>query len=368
LSTPRLYFIDAVRAFAILMMLQGHFVDTLLAPEYRDLNSTVYKTWLYFRGITAPIFFTISGLVFTYLLLKAKEKGNTQERIKKGLWRGLMLIGIGYALRIPVFQWLKLEFSSNIFVIDVLQIIGLSLILIIALYQLLGRKTRWFSLAVLIIGTLIFTTEPLYRNLSLPNWPLALSNYLSKSNGSIFTLLPWFGYISYGAFMATIFYRYLGRPRFKSYVLTGWLIIGILLILYSSKALIYLYYKSEIQIFYEAANYNYLFTRLGDVLVIFTLFYAFEHLLKQRLVLKIGQKTLSIYVIHFIIIYGSFTGWGLNRLIGKTLNPTQAVLGAILFLTTVCLISFYYMKPNVFIYKQLRKLLDRQKARKESLD
>ena len=71
----RLYFIDAVRAFAILMMLQGHFIDTLLAVEFRDPNNLAYTTWRYFRGITAPVFFTISGLTFTYLLIKAKEKG-----------------------------------------------------------------------------------------------------------------------------------------------------------------------------------------------------------------------------------------------------------------------------------------------------
>ena len=56
LQLKRLYFIDAVRAFAILMMLQGHFIDTLLAIEYRDSNTLAFNTWQYFRGITAPVF------------------------------------------------------------------------------------------------------------------------------------------------------------------------------------------------------------------------------------------------------------------------------------------------------------------------
>ena len=83
MKTNRLYFIDAVRAFAILMMLQGHFIDTLLAIEFRDTTNTAYHIWQYFRGITAPTFFTISGLIFTYLLMKARDKGNSHERIKK---------------------------------------------------------------------------------------------------------------------------------------------------------------------------------------------------------------------------------------------------------------------------------------------
>ena len=104
MQLKRLYFIDAIRAFAILMMLQGHFIDTLLAVEYRDANNLAFNTWKYFRGITAPVFFTISGLIFTYLLIKAKEKGTLNRRMRKGVIRGLMLIGIGYALQNSNFQ------------------------------------------------------------------------------------------------------------------------------------------------------------------------------------------------------------------------------------------------------------------------
>ena len=88
MKPTRLFFLDAVRAFAILMMLQGHFIDSLLNPIYRDTSNTIYNIWAYFRGITAPTFFTITGLVFVFLLLKAKEKGAEQERIKKGMHLG----------------------------------------------------------------------------------------------------------------------------------------------------------------------------------------------------------------------------------------------------------------------------------------
>ncbi|WP_372975027.1 heparan-alpha-glucosaminide N-acetyltransferase domain-containing protein, partial [Muriicola sp.] len=60
-KTNRLHFIDAMRAWAILMMLQGHFVDGLLDPVYRDPGNGIYSVWRYFRGITAPVFFTVSG-------------------------------------------------------------------------------------------------------------------------------------------------------------------------------------------------------------------------------------------------------------------------------------------------------------------
>ncbi|MBC2844892.1 heparan-alpha-glucosaminide N-acetyltransferase domain-containing protein [Winogradskyella flava] len=362
-TTQRLYFIDAVRAFAILMMLQGHFIDTLLDVSYRDESNTVFQIWEYFRGITAPTFFTISGLIFSYLLIKAKHKGTTKQRMRKGLIRGLMLIGIGYLLRIPIFEWLFGKFSIYFLVVDVLQCIGLSLILIVCIYHLTFKKTLIFSILTLLLGILIFLTEPLYRYLDLPNIPKLFSNYLTKDYGSIFNIIPWFGYICFGAFISTIFYRYLGRSKFKTAIVAGFFIVGILLILKSSYVLMKLYYLTDIQLLKDVAWYNYLFTRLGNVLVLFGIFYLFEKYISQPLILKIGQKTLSIYVIHFIIIYGSFTGIGLHQLIGKTLLPWQAIIGAVLFLTTVCFISFYYAKTNMFIYSGIRKLIDKIKSR-----
>lgn len=354
MKTNRLYFIDAVRAFAILMMLQGHFIDTLLAIEFRDTTNTAYRIWQYFRGITAPTFFTISGLIFTYLLMKARDKGNSHERIKKGVVRGFMLIGIGYALRIPIFRWLSGHFGTYFMVIDVLQCIGLSLLLIILCYKIVRQNNILFSLLMIIIGTLIFISEPLYRTYSAEQIPLFFANYLTKANGSIFTIMPWFGYMAYGAFIATLFYGYLNRPKFKKTIIAGFLIVGLFLVKKSTYFLHWIYMGTGIQLIDDVANFNYLFIRLGNVLVIFGLFYAFEALIKNTLILKIGQKTLSIYVIHFIVLYGSFTGWGLNRILGKNLNPTEAILGALIFLSVVSLIAIYRIKANTFVYAKLR--------------
>ena len=361
MNNKRLYFIDIIRAFAILMMLQGHFVDTLLATQYRDLNSIPFSVWSYFRGITAPTFFTISGLVFTYLLLKAKEKGETNLRMRKGLIRGCFLIFIGYLIRIPFFVWFMGEFNPYFLVIDVLQCIGLSLILIVVLYYICNKKTIIFSIITLCLGITIFLTERMYYDVSFENLPLVFSNFLSKTNGSVFTIIPWFGYVAFGAFIATLFHKYLKKPKFKTIIISFFSITGFILIFYSTHILASIYKLTHLKIFLDSAGYNYLFTRLGNVLIYFAFFYSFERYLKLPLILKVGQKTLSIYVIHFIIIYGSFTGIGLNTIIGKNLTPIQAVFGAIIFLICVCIISFYYVKTNAFLYAHLTRLFDKLK-------
>lgn len=362
MESKRLFFIDIIRAFAILMMLQGHFIDTLLNPIYRDLNSIPFAIWTYFRGITAPTFFTISGLIFTYLLLKAKDRGESKLRMRKGIIRGFFLIFVGYLIRIPILQWLSGSFNRYFLVIDVLQCIGLSLILIIAIYFLSAKKTTLFSVLTLCIGILIFVTEPLYRGLSFENIPTLFGNYISKSKGSIFTIIPWFGYVSFGSFLATLFHKNLQKKYFKTKIIIGFLISGIILIFYSSFILCEISKFTNIKLFLDSASYNYLFTRLGNVFLYFAIFYGLENYLKFPLLLKIGQKTLSIYVIHFIIIYGSFTGIGL-KLIGKALTPLQAVIGAIIFISCVCFIAFYYVKTNAFLYKNLRNLFYKVKGK-----
>lgn len=346
------------------MMLQGHFIDTLLEVSFRDLNDTSFSVWSYFRGITAPTFFTISGLIFTYLLLRAKEKGIEKKRMRKGIIRGLFLIGVGYLLRINIGVWFSGKLNKSFLAVDVLQIIGLSLILIIVVYFISAKKTYLFSFITLLLGTIIFLTEPLYRTINIEEIPKFLNNYISKTNGSVFRIIPWFGYVSFGAFLATIFFKNLHKTYFKRTIISFFVILGLTLIFYSSSILANISKITDIQLFMDSASYNYLFTRFGNVLLYFAFFYALEKYLKFPLVLKIGQKTLSIYVIHFIIIYGSFTGFGLNHIIGKTLNPIEVIIGAILFLTVVCFISFHYVKTNAFVYENLRKLFEKLKGSK----
>jgi uncharacterized membrane protein len=351
----RLYFIDIVRAFAILMMLQGHFIDTLLENSYRDLDVKIFSLWSFLRGITAPVFFTISGLIFTYLLLKAKEKGLEKSRMRKGITRGFYLIGIGYFIRINFIDWFSGVFNPSILAVDVLQCIGLSLILTVTVFFLCTKKIVLFSITTLILGVLIFLLEPLYRVLNIEGVPLFIHNYISKSNGSVFRIIPWYGYSSIGAFIATLFYWNHHKKKFKATVILSFICVGLLLILYSSEILMQAFYITDVAVFKDAANYNYLFSKLGYVLMCFAVFYSLETYLKRPFILRIGNNTLSIYVAHFVLLYGSFLGLGFNN-IGRILTPIQVGFGAVFFLILIVFISFNYTKITVFLKQYLTKL------------
>ena len=128
-ENKRLVYIDALRSFAILMMLQGHFISALLAEKFKTQSNTTYQIWEYFRGITAPTFFTITGFVFMFLLLKQNNIGWDNPRLKKGFERGIKLIIWGYVLRLSVGVFIGYTHESYYYT-DVLHIIGTSIILL----------------------------------------------------------------------------------------------------------------------------------------------------------------------------------------------------------------------------------------------
>ncbi len=349
-KTARLYFVDAMRAWAILMMLQGHFIDGLLDPVFRDNSNITFTVWKYFRGITAPVFFTVSGFIFTYLLIKVPQRGWQNPRVSKGIKRGLQLLFIGYLLRANLFGILKGQVYKTFFLVDVLHCIGLSLLGIIGIY-LLAHRTKKTLLPVMLLGVtlFLFLFEPIYSQWTFEFLPQALANFLTRDNGSVFTIIPWFGYTTFGAFLSVVFTRYREHRFLYPYAISLCLLTGTALIFYSSWIFMQLTYLTGIPLFRAIADNNYLFIRLGDVFVVFAMFMLFRRMMVNATLLKIGQSTLSIYIIHFIILYGSFTGLGLYRIFHHGLNPTAAISGALIFMFICSYTALRYEKNKATI-------------------
>lgn len=354
-ASKRLYFIDAIRAWAILMMLQGHFIDGLLDTAFRDTSNMTYSIWKYFRGITAPVFFTVSGFIFTFLLIRNQEKGGKNPRIKKGIKRGLELLFIGYLLRTNFLGLLNGEVYASFYLVDVLHCIGLSIFGIIALFLLTqNHKKTVFPMVLVATALLLFLFEPMYKQWDYSFLPNALANYVSKANGSVFTIIPWFGYAAFGGALSVLFSRFKTYKWLYPFAIGISVSVGFLLISFSSDFFISLSKWTGIELFSDIYNNNYLFIRLGDVLLVFALFMVIRNLLNHTALLKIGQSTLPIYVIHFIILYGSFTGFGLYRFLHHSLSPITVVIGAALFVISCTYLALGYQKHKGKIKYALR--------------
>jgi len=342
IPTGRLQFIDALRAYAILMMLQGHFVHIMLEQSVRDLTSPVYGTWAFLRGMTAPIFFTVTGLVFVYLLLRKGLPLQQNPRVRKGLRRGLQLIGIGYLLQINFFQFLGFDWRPHWWEVDVLHCIGVALLCLIALYAL-HQKTN-LSLPWLLgsMGTVIFVLEPITHAADWSFLPRFWEHYFTRAHGSAFTPLPWVGYTLIGGVIGwhisrdTALYRTPWWPCF--FLICGWILHA-----YSSPLMVNLYDWSGLLVFKQVAYNNYLFIRLGHVFMVLALFMWIEVLIGKfpRLLLKVGAETLLVYEVHYVLLYGSWFGIGIVSLGKYSLSPWACAWGAVAFVSGFLLLIHF---------------------------
>ena len=323
----RLTFIDVMRGYAILMMLQGHTVNVALAEKWRDPSYPVFAVWYYMTGLTAPTFFFAAGFIFAFLMARGEEKGG--QRLQKGFKRfgSLMVLGWVFHLKPPFFKSLL---AGDFGVIGelfgrshILHVIGLSLLIMILLWLFSGRKGTRFTILTLVGGQAAFLLGPLLTAWSGddPNWLRPVGTFLSRSH-AYFPLFPWSGYALHGAAIGVLAWEA------KWYRDVKW--FGLL-------AIIGIFMKGATGLVPEGSRAFY--WRGGEVLILLglvgslCLFFQkknWEQLWPVQMVAKCGQETLTIFCLHIIVLYGAWFGIGLAQFHSKALGPWQTVGTALL--------------------------------------
>lgn len=357
MPSNRLHFIDAMRTFAILMMLQGHFVYEMLADAFRDDSNPIYATWKYFRGVTAPVFFTVSGFIFTYLLIRNPQFGWANPRVKKGIRRAFYIIMWGYLLRLNVWMLFKGEITSSSIAVDVLHCIGFSLLYIIGIYVLTGKHHKTaLPIIMLATGIVVFALNPLYEKQPVEFLPRFAANYFTNYYGSVFTIIPWIGYAALGSFLGILFYRFKEIHNFLNKSVLILAPLGLFLIFVSSPFLILLSEWTGINIFFRISQNNYLFMRFGDVLMFFSVFILIRKYLENSIIEVLGKKTLTIYILHFIVLYGSWIGWGIVRTYKHALDPIETISSVLVFILGICVFTYYFEKEVLMAWIKNSKI------------
>ncbi|MBK7104217.1 MAG: DUF1624 domain-containing protein [Ignavibacteriae bacterium] len=343
----RIVFIDLMRAFAVIMMIQGHTTDTFLSNEYRNTESVAYNFWLTMRGFTAPIFMFSSGLIFTYLLKADHFDFFQNPRIAKGIKRGFALIGIGYLLRFPTHRIFDLESVSktqwDIFLtVDALHLIGVGLLSIVTVLFISKNLKLNFNITLGFTILISLIVSPYVAKINWDNYlPQILSGYFFEKNGSLFPIFPWVIYVLAGAMLGNYLSKNEGiyfKKRFSIFLFTiGSSLVGLYLAIYAFSHLLpenisdWLYANSLIIV------------RLGYVIIANSLmaFIArnFNHI--PKIISDTGKKTLMLYVAHVIILYGCALFPGFNKFWGKTLTSYQTIFVVIIMLALMLLLVLY---------------------------
>jgi hypothetical protein len=339
------------------MMLEGHCTGMALDKVYRSTEYPLYNFWFFIHNTTSPLFFTISGLVFAYLLTgKSDESFFEMKRVRKGFKRVVELLIWGYLLQLDlrgvynhVFNNIPYDMSWFA-AFHVLQSIAIGIFGLLIIYGVqcwIGRVAlHWYYL----VAALVFFYFNAWLNHTIMHDQAMIAQGLQSTKSFYPTDVPLFiQNMFYGPFSEFSVIRYLeftliggmlgsiirkNESRIFSYkFILSFGGSGFLVLLFAQPVLRYLdIYLNQWKLANAAVHESNTLAIevLGMIVIFISLLMLADKfkLIKDNLFLRVGQNTLVIYIVHVIILYGGIFGIGLYPHI---LNQSMAPLAAALF-------------------------------------
>ena len=343
----RYYFLDLLKAYAVLMMIQGHTLDAVLNPS--DQLTPLYQLLHILRGLTAPAFLMGSGLGLVFSLRKKKDLSRTKLLFQKIL-RISPILAAGYFLHLPYFSAARILTQSthadivNLLQCDILQTIGYTIIILQVIFLFI-QDQKPIAVFSFISAIIILMTTPIINQVIKSH--LFFVQLLTNNDGSPFPLFPFSAYLLIGVVLGYLFLSTIEKR--------GILAAKILFI--TSGILIF-----AVSNFIHNKNIYLFFFRTGILVALSGFFLIFEE--KKNEILSgfiiIGQESFLLYIIHIMIVYGSVINKGFAQHFGKTLNSFQSASLAILLIISMSalgLVWHYLKERNRALGKLIRNSL-----------
>ena len=328
MSTPsggpreRLLALDWLRGIAVLVMVECHVFNALLAPEYRTTSGFSFFNWL--NGFVAPAFLLVSGGVMGLNLEKRWDTGTVK------LWRRVgQVFVVGYLLHLPTpFVWQffgprgphLIELWTKQ---DILQCVAGSLALILALVPLTRRpelhRVVCASLGLVAATSAMAVAKWLQTGVTAPAW---LLNYLWPTGVGKFPLVPWAAFPLIGVWLGPAVFSETSTWRQSLRAAAA----GVMFIVASE------FMTSQVS--YDAP---FVFERMGWILIgLAACCWLRAARRGTKWILEFGQLSLWSYTVHLIIVYGSCASFGLDALKPR-FGPlvTTACFGTVVFVTAL---------------------------------
>lgn len=314
--TNRLVALDFARCIAMFMMVQGHVIYELTNPVWLDPNNIYTKIWLFARGLTAPIFLTVSGAVQVFANKRDENGRILPGPVSRRTRTALLLILIGYMMMFPVEKVFHLAFIPHklwviFFQINILQLIGVSILLLLAVFKLV-RNEKLFAVITFVIGLSLFFATPYILAADMYKYlPEFIAPYFSYKKGTLFGITPFTGYMFLGASFGTLI-KLQSRDKRILFIKTFGFVSGIIIIIASF--FIYNYYQqlNLVNEFKHLSNPGVATLRLGVVFVSISLItFLYQKTTGfSKWYSLFGRRALFVYIIHLILIYG--TPWNVS--------------------------------------------------------
>ena len=369
MAAKRLAYIDWMRGLACVVMIQAHCYDSWLNADAR--KSVLYRWSQAASTLPAPIFLFLCGVSFALVTERLRQKEMcVMEIFRTAILRGMEILGLGFLLRLqeyvlgyPKSPW------TDLFRIDVLNILGVSIILMAVFWRLtampglsgsvvsatsslsaqVGKspanwRNRAIAYALATAAAVAVATPPLWTTHRLRVLPWILESYINgvhiydSPQPWLFAIFPWCGFAFVGlAFGLFLFSDFAQRKEALALSIVGG--TGAL-----SGALSLWWDYSGVKVYavydYWHSSPNFFLMRCGILMILLFAIFAW---CRWGLATKgfspfiqLGRTSLLVYWVHIEFVYGR-----LSILPKWRSNIALATLGLVVILAAMLGISIW---------------------------
>ena len=320
-AARRVVALDVLRLVASFQMIQGHTLGGLAAPA--ALAGPLFGAWTYARGLTSVAFLFAAGLSFqlTTLVDLPRHLANRAASRQRLTRAGLLLV-LGYALHAPFGTPL-----AKALIVDVLQCIGASLALA-ELLVLALRRARSVVLAAGALGVLALSLAPHTAAITADGAVSILTNYVTRTGGSLFPLTPYAGFFFAGVVAGALaFPQGAATPRGRS--LIRLVLVAALLCLTAA-------WIARVEVSVDPqVDLAFALRKLALVVAVLALLVLVSWKLARlpRVLERLSGETLVLYVVHLQLLYPPTVG--LVHWVGPLLSlPAAMAVAFVLMLVS----------------------------------
>jgi len=347
-SVQRVDYIDLLRGWAVIVMIETHVVNATLAEEI--MSDRMFQYVRFLNGLVAPSFLFASGLAFAITARrKLPDYLSFGSPLFKQLGRLLLIAGLGYALHIPIFSLHRLLSEAtdaqwqSFFQVDILQCIAVSLLMLQFLLVVL-KNERLLYRFTLVLGAAIVLCTPFIWSIDFWDtvpWPAAA--YLNGLRYSLFPLFPWAVFLLAGSLIGHHFSRGMttlsaldSDAHERSMQSLLWIGGSMILLSIALEPIAGILFPEHD---YWRASPSFFLLRLGLVILLCWVMHVSSRGRKtamRPIVMLFGRESLLVYVLHLLMIYGSFGGFNFRKEVSQTFGYLEAGISACM----LCLLMY----------------------------